>query len=67
MQTLSEEQLVGHVLGQYRIERLVGKGRLNIVYLARHQGAQRVDALALYPLPAHFSNEARTFFPAALP
>ncbi|GCE06324.1 protein kinase domain-containing protein [Dictyobacter aurantiacus] len=62
MQTLSEEQLVGHVLGQYRIERLVGKGRLNIVYLARHQGAQRVDALALYPLPAHFSHEARTFF-----
>ncbi|GCE20350.1 serine/threonine protein kinase [Dictyobacter kobayashii] len=62
MQTLSEDQLVGHVLGQYRIERLVGKGRLNIVYLARHQVAQRVDALALYPMPTHFSNEARTFF-----
>ncbi|GHO84610.1 protein kinase domain-containing protein [Dictyobacter formicarum] len=62
MQTLSEDQLVGHVLGRYRIERLVGKGRLNIVYLARHQGAQRVDALALYPLPTHFSNEARAFF-----
>ncbi|GCE27871.1 hypothetical protein KDA_33550 [Dictyobacter alpinus] len=62
MQTQSEDQLVGHVLGQYRVERFVGKGRLQTVYLARHQALQRVDALALYHLPEHFSNEARTFF-----
>ncbi|GER89286.1 hypothetical protein KDW_34480 [Dictyobacter vulcani] len=62
MQTKTEDQLVGHVLGQYRVERFVGRGRLQSVYLARHQTLQRVDALTLYSLPEQFSNEARTLF-----
>ncbi|GCF07630.1 protein kinase domain-containing protein [Dictyobacter arantiisoli] len=60
MQTLTEDHLVGQVLGQYRIERFVGKGHVNVVYLARHQTEQRVDALTLYLIPERLSLEART-------
>jgi serine/threonine protein kinase/Rieske Fe-S protein len=62
MQTLSEEQLVGQTLGNYRIEHLVGKGQLTTVYLARHIAEQRVDALTLYLMPESFSNESQMSF-----
>jgi serine/threonine protein kinase/Rieske Fe-S protein len=62
MQILSEEQLVGQRLGDYHIEHLVGKGQLTAVYLARHMGEQRVDALTLYLMPESFSNESHMLF-----
>lgn len=62
MQILSEEQLVGQTLGNYRIEHLVGKGQLTAVYLARHMSEQRVDALTLYLMPESFSNESHKLF-----
>ncbi len=62
MQISSVDQLVGQVLGTYRVERLLGKGRLNAVYLARSLSSQRTDALTLYLVPEHLSVEARTRF-----
>lgn len=62
MQTLSVDQLVGQTLGSYRVERLLGQGRLNAVYLARNLFEQRTDALTLYLVPERFSLEARQRF-----
>ncbi len=62
MQTSSVDQLVGQVLGQYHLERFLGKGRLNAVYLARHLESQRTDALALYLIPERFSIDMRNLF-----
>ena len=62
MQTPSVDQLVGQVLGNYRLERFLGKGRLNAVYLARQLTSQRTDALALYLIPERFSIDARDLF-----
>ena len=62
MQTPSVDQLVGQVLGNYRLERFLGKGRLNAVYLARQLTSQRTDALALYLISERFSIDARDLF-----
>ncbi len=63
MQTLSIDQLAGQTLGNYRIERFLGQGRLNAVYLARNLAEeQRLDALTVYRIPERFSSEARTRF-----
>ena len=62
MQILSEEQLVGQTIGNYRIEHLVGKGQLTAVYLARHLREQRIDALTLYLMPDSFSNDSHALF-----
>jgi serine/threonine protein kinase/Rieske Fe-S protein len=62
MQTLSVDQLVGQTLGSYRVERLLGQGRLNAVYLARNLFEQRTDALTIYLVPERFSLEARQRF-----
>lgn len=67
MQTISIDQLVGQVLGNYRIERLLGRGRLNAVYFARNLSLQAVDgacALTLYLVPERFSPDARNRFMA---
>jgi serine/threonine protein kinase/Rieske Fe-S protein len=63
MQTLSIDQLAGQTLGNYRIERFLGQGRLNAVYLARNLAEeQRLDALTVYKVPERFSSEARARF-----
>lgn len=62
MQALSLDQLVGQILGNYRIERFLASGRLNAVYLGRHLALQRLDAVTVYLVPAHFSSEARARF-----
>ena len=62
MQTVSSYQLAGQILGNYRIERFLGQGRLNAIYLARNLTEQRLDVLTFYIVPEHFSSEARTRF-----
>src|SRR2546430_11992594 len=62
MQTAVVDHLVGQVLGTYRVERLMGQGRLNAVYLARHLEHESSVAVTLYILPERFSAEARQRF-----
>jgi len=62
MPTLSVDQLVGQTLGNYRVERFVGQGRLNAVYLARSLTARQMGALTLYLIPPRFSPEAHNRF-----
>ncbi|GHO95735.1 hypothetical protein KSF_057830 [Reticulibacter mediterranei] len=62
MQTLSVDRLVGQVLGNYRVEQLLGRGRLNAVFLARNVATQSQGALTLFTIPENFSSEARTRF-----
>ncbi|GCE13297.1 protein kinase domain-containing protein [Tengunoibacter tsumagoiensis] len=62
MPTLSADQLVGQSLGNYQLERLLGRGRLNAIYLARHRTLQRSDALTFYLLPEHYTLDARQRF-----
>ena len=56
MQTLVVDNLVGQVLGNYRVERLMGQGRLNAVYLARHLEHESNVAVTLYILPEKLSS-----------
>ncbi len=62
MQAISIDQLVGQILGSYRVERFLGKGRFNVVYLGRNLASLRLDALTMYLVPSHFSPEASTRF-----
>ena len=62
MQAFSLDHIVGQIIGNYRIERLLGAGRLNAVYLGRHLASQRLDAVTMYLVPAHLSTEARSRF-----
>ncbi len=62
MQALSLDQLVGQTLDGYRVERLLGKGRLNAVYLAQNLATRRTDALTLYLVPESFPPESRQRF-----
>ncbi len=62
MQRVPVEQLIGQTLGKYRVERFLGRGRLNAVYLVRNIESQQTDALALYLVPDHFSPQAKRRF-----
>src|SRR5215470_11851597 len=62
MQAFSLDQIVGQILGNYCIERFLGAGRLNAVYLGRHLASQRLDAMTMYLVPAHLSAEAKARF-----
>ena len=61
-QTMSLDQLAGQIVGQYRVESLLGKGRLSAVYLARHLEHQQTVALTVFPIPERFTLDARTRF-----
>ena len=61
-QTLLVDQLVGQIFGEYRVERLLGRGRLSAVYLAQHPAQRKNVALTTFILPEHFSPEERNRF-----
>jgi serine/threonine-protein kinase len=62
MQISSLDQLVGQNLGAYRVERLLGRGHVNAVYLAYHARQNSPVALVMFVLPEKFSLEARRYF-----
>jgi serine/threonine protein kinase/Rieske Fe-S protein len=62
MQTVSVDQLVGQTLGNYRVERLMGQGRLSAVYFAQNTLTGINGALTLFIVPERFSQEARARF-----
>ncbi len=62
MQTLSVDRLVGQTLGSYRVERLMGQGRLSAVYFAQNTLTNINGALTLFIVPERFSQDARARF-----
>jgi serine/threonine protein kinase/nitrite reductase/ring-hydroxylating ferredoxin subunit len=62
MQISSPDQLVGQNIGAYRVERLLGRGQLNAVYLAYHPTQNSPAALTTFILPETFSFETRRRF-----
>lgn len=61
-QPLAEDQLVGEVIASYRVEQLLGHGKVNAVYMARQQGQQQPVMLTTFLLPQAFSPQARERF-----
>jgi serine/threonine protein kinase/Rieske Fe-S protein len=62
MQTLLIDRIVGQTLGNYRVERLMGQGRLSAVYLAQSVLTGMNGALTLFIIPERFSNDAYNRF-----
>lgn len=62
MHTLLTDQLVGQIIGGYRVERLLGQGRLSAVYLARHPEQNSTVALNTFILPEQFSRQEQNRF-----
>lgn len=58
----SLNQFVGEDVGGYRVERLLGHGRVNAVYQAYHATQNTPVALMTFILPETFSLEARQRF-----
>src|SRR5579872_1609699 len=63
-QTRSAGQVVGTTLGTYRVERLLGQGQFNAVYLARQETSGHVVMIIAFNFPATFSDKARADFMA---
>lgn len=62
MQTVSVDQLVGNTLGDYRVERLLGRGKLSAVYMAKPRSLNRTVMVTTFILPTTLSAEARERF-----
>ena len=62
MQTVSVDQLVGNTLGDYQVERLLGRGKLSAVYMAQQRSLNRTVMVTTFILPASLSAEARERF-----
>ncbi len=58
MQT-SVEHLIEQTLGSYRIEQLLGRGKVNAVYVARHIERGETVMLTAFIIPPEFSSDAR--------
>src|SRR5215467_14967600 len=58
MQTISEDQLVGKSLGDYQIERLLGRGKMSAVYLAQQRSLGHVVMVTTFPIPKTLSTTA---------
>jgi serine/threonine protein kinase/Rieske Fe-S protein len=63
MQTiLPVNKLVGTMLGEYQIERLLNHGTLGTVYIARKNGQKESVMVTLFSLPEKFPDQARKIF-----
>jgi len=62
MQRASVDQLVGQNIGMYRVERSLGRGRVNAVFLARHPAHKNPVALTTFIVPEQFPPESHQRF-----
>ncbi|WP_376797566.1 protein kinase [Thermogemmatispora sp.] len=61
-ETQQEDLLVGRMVGGYRVEQLLSKGRVSAVYLARHPVSGLAVAVTAIIIPEDFSVRARNRF-----
>ncbi len=64
MQTVSVDQLVGKTLGDYQVQRVLGKGKLSAVYMAQQRSLNRTVMITTFILPETLSARARERFNA---
>jgi serine/threonine protein kinase len=64
MQTVSVDQLVGRTLGDYQVERLLGRGKMSTVYLAGQRSQKRIAMITTFTIPESLSVTARERFTA---
>jgi serine/threonine protein kinase len=64
MQSISIDQLVGKKLGDYQIERLLGRGKMSAVYMAQQRSQNRVVMITTFNIPESLSNSAIERFTA---
>ncbi|MDQ2905945.1 MAG: protein kinase [Chloroflexota bacterium] len=63
MQTTQQvDQLIGQIVGGYRVEQLLSRARLSAVYLARQPVQNQPVALTTFIIPEQFSVRARNRF-----
>lgn len=62
MQRTLVDQLVGQNIGMYQVERLLGRGRVNAVFLAQHPAHKNPVALTTFIVPEQFSPESHQRF-----
>src|SRR5260370_35764377 len=62
MQTAPIDQLVGKTLGDYEVERLLGRGKLSAVYMARQRWQNHAVMITIFLLPELLSTQARERF-----
>ena len=55
MQTVSIDRLVGRTLGDYQVERLLGRGKLSAVYMARQRSQNRTVMITMFLRPETLS------------
>ena len=56
------DRLAGTVVGGYQVERLLNRGKLGTVYVARKSDQEQPVMITLFSLPATFSDAARAQF-----
>ncbi len=66
MQTPSVDQLVGRKLGEYQIERLLGRGKLGAAYVAQQPSQGRTVMITTFNLPRELSVHKRDQFTSRL-
>jgi serine/threonine protein kinase len=64
MQSITVDQLVDHKLGDYQIERLLGRGKMSAVYMARQHSQDRIVMVTTFSVPEILSNSAYERFTA---
>lgn len=62
MQTAPIDQLVGKTLGDYEVERLLGRGKLSAVYMAQQRSQNQAVMITTFLLPELLSTQARERF-----
>lgn len=58
MQSIMADQLVGKQLGDYQVERLLGKGKMSTVYMARQCSQDRIVMVTTFTIPEGLSHSA---------
>jgi len=64
MQTISVDQLIDKKLGDYQIERLLGRGKMSAVYMARQLAQGCIVMVTTFTVPETLSNSAYERFTA---
>ena len=62
MSEVLPEQFVGQEIGSYHVDQLLGQGKVNALYQARHTAQDQAVMLTVFLIPKTFSAQARSQF-----